>query len=252
MTSGETFARRPVMVADALTKTFTGVKALNDVSISIRAGKVTAILGQNGAGKSTLIQILAGIHASGSYSWQLQMEGAPFAPLNAEQAEHAGVALVPQEINVVPEMTVTENICLNAEPTRWGLIDVGARKAKAFAALREFELDIDADTQMGSLDLATQQLVVIARALSKNVKLLILDEPTAALTEREASRLFDRVRKLKARGVATIFVSHRLAEVFAIADRIVVMRDGRIVADLHPDESDAYEIGRYMTGGEGK
>jgi len=163
MTSGETFAPRPVMVADALTKTFTGVKALNDVSISIRAGEVTAILGQNGAGKSTLIQILAGIHSSGSYSGQLQMEGAPFAPLNAEQAEHAGVALVPQEINVVPEMTVTENICLNAEPTRWGLIDVGARKAKAFAALREFELDIDADTQMGSLDLATQQLVEFRR-----------------------------------------------------------------------------------------
>jgi ABC-type sugar transport system ATPase subunit len=231
MTSCETFAPRPVMVADALTKSFTGVKALNDVSISIRAGEVTAILGQNGAGKSTLIQILAGIHASGSYSGQLQMEGAPFAPLNAEQAEHAGVALVPQEINVVPEMTVTENICLNAEPTRWGLIDVGARKSKAFAALREFELDIDADRQMGSLDLATQQLVVIARALSKNVKLLILDEPTAALTEREASRLFDRVRKLKARGVATIFVSHRLAEVFAIADRIVVMRDGQIRGD---------------------
>ena len=159
------------------------------------------------------------------------MEGKPFAPINAEEAEHAGVALVPQEINIVPEMSVAENICLNAEPTRWGLIDVGARKAKAFAALREFELDIDADTQMGSLDLATQQLVVIARALSKNVKLLILDEPTAALTEKEASRLFDRVRRLKARGVATIFVSHRLGEVFAIADRIVVMRDGRIRGD---------------------
>jgi ABC-type sugar transport system ATPase subunit len=231
MASDEAFVPRPVIVTAALTKTFPGVKAISDVSISIRAGEVTAILGQNGAGKSTLIQILAGIHPSGSYSGELQMEGKPFAPINAEEAELAGVALVPQEINIVPEMTVAENICLNAEPTRWGLIDVGARKAKAFAALCEFELDIDADTQMGFLDLATQQLVVIARALAKNVKLLILDEPTAALTENEALRLFDRVRKLKAQGVATIFVSHRLGEVFSIADRIVVMRDGRIHGD---------------------
>ena len=222
-----------MIVATALTKSFSGVTALNDVSISIQSGEVTAILGQNGAGKSTLIQILAGIHPAGSYSGQLRLEGISFAPINAEEAERAGVALVPQEINIVPEMSVAENICLNAEPTRWGLIDVAARKARARAALRDFELDIDADAEMGSLDLATQQLVVIARALSKKVKLLILDEPTAALTEKEASRLFDRVRRLKARGVATIFVSHRLGEVFSIADRIVVMRDGRIHGD-HP------------------
>ena len=231
MASGEEVASRAVIVATALTKSFSGVRALDDVSISIQSGEVTAILGQNGAGKSTLIQILAGIHPAGSYSGQLRLEGKSFAPVNAEEAERAGVALVPQEINIVPEMSVSENICLNAEPTRWGLIDVAARKARACAALREFELDIDADAEMGSLDLATQQLVVIARALSKKVKLLILDEPTAALTEKEASRLFDRVRRLKARGVATIFVSHRLGEVFSIADRIVVMRDGRIHGD---------------------
>ena len=107
------------------------MRALNDVSISIRAGEVTAILGQNGAGKSTLIQILAGIHPAGSYSGRLQLEGKPFTPVNAAEAERAGVALVPQEISIVPEMSVAENICLNAEPTRWGLIDVAARKAQA-------------------------------------------------------------------------------------------------------------------------
>ena len=140
----------------------------------------------------------------------------------------AGVALVPQEVNVVPDLTVAENITLNDEPTRWGMIDVGERLRRARRALAEFGLDVDPEPPMSSLDLATQQLVVIARALAKKARLLILDEPTAALTESESLRLFERMRALKARGVAIIFVSHRLAEVFAISDRIVVMRDGRI------------------------
>jgi ABC-type sugar transport system ATPase subunit len=248
MASGEEVGSRAVMVATALTKSFSGVRALDDVSISIQSGEVTAILGQNGAGKSTLIQILAGIHPAASYSGQLRLEGNSFTPLNAAEAERAGVALVPQEINIVPEMSVAENICLNAEPTRWGLIDVAARKARACAALGDFELDIHADAEMGSLDLATQQLVVIARALSKKVKLLILDEPTAALTDKEASRLFDRVRRLKARGVATIFVSHRLGEVFSIADRIVVMRDGRIHGDHSASGISRMDVVAEMVG----
>ncbi len=135
---------------------------------------------------------------------------------------------MPQEVNVVPDLSVAENIMLNDEPTRWGVIDVAGRLQRARQALAEFELDLDPAAAMASLDLATQQLVVIARALAKRARLLILDEPTAALTENESMRLFDRMRALKARGVAIIFVSHRLGEVFAIADRIVVMRDGRV------------------------
>ena len=125
-------------------------------------------------------------------------------------------------------MTVAENIALNDEPKRWGMIDVAERTLRARRALADFGLEVDPEAAMSSLDLATQQLVVIARALAKKARLLILDEPTAALTEHESQRLFDRMRALKARGVAIIFVSHRLAEVFAISDRIVVMRDGRI------------------------
>jgi ABC-type sugar transport system ATPase subunit len=248
MPPGEGLAPRLVVVASALTKSFSGVRALDDVSISIRASEVTAILGQNGAGKSTLIQIMAGIHPAGSYSGRLQLEGKPFTPVNAAEAERAGVALVPQEISVVPEMSVAENICLNAEPTRWGLIDVAARKAQAHATLRDFELDIDPGADMRSLDLATQQLVVIARALSKKLKLLILDEPTAALTEKEAIRLFDRVQRLKERGVATIFVSHRLREVFSIADRIVVMRDGHIHGDHAASDISRMDVVAEMVG----
>jgi ABC-type sugar transport system ATPase subunit len=218
----------PVLVARGLTKVFPGVRALDEVDFDVAPGEVVALLGQNGAGKSTLIQIFAGAHPAGSYSGELSLGGRPYAPSGVSAAESAGVALVPQEVNVLPDLTVAENITLNDEPRRWGMIDVAGRLAVAKQALADFDLSVPPDVPMSALDLATQQLVVIARALAKRARLLILDEPTAALTENEAERLFGKLRALKARGVAVIFVSHRLSEIFAIADRIVVMRDGRI------------------------
>jgi ABC-type sugar transport system ATPase subunit len=236
------------MAASHLTKSFPGVRALDDVSVSIYAGEIAALLGQNGAGKSTLIQVMSGFHPAGSYSGRIELGGNDYRPADTAAAEQAGVVLVPQEVSVVPQMSVAENICLNAEPTRWGLIDVSLRLAKARSALRDFELDVDPRREMGWLDLATQQLVVIARALSKNLKLLILDEPTAALTEKESLRLFDRIRTLKARGVATIFVSHRLSEVFSISDRIIVMRDGHIRGDHVANEVSRADVVAEMLG----
>ena len=221
-------ATAPVLVARGLTKRFPGVLALDDVGFAIRPGEIVALLGQNGAGKSTLIQIFAGAHPAGGYDGDLTLGGEPFRPSSVAEAEAAGVALVPQEVNVVPDLTIAENIALNDEPTRWGFIDIGERIRRAKAALADFGLDLDPALPMSALDLATQQLVVIARALAKRARLLILDEPTAALQENESRRLFERMRALKAKGVAIIFVSHRLGEVFAICDRIVVMRDGRI------------------------
>jgi ABC-type sugar transport system ATPase subunit len=239
---------RWAVVASNLTKSFPGVRALDEVSVSIYAGEIAALLGQNGAGKSTLIQVICGLHPAGSYSGQIELGGKDYRPADTAAGERAGVVLVPQEVSVVPQMSIAENICLNAEPTRWGFIDVDLRLAKARAALRDFELDLDPRREMGSLDLATQQLVVIARALSKNLKLLILDEPTAALTEKESSRLFDRIRTLKARGVASIFVSHRLSEVFSISDRVIVMRDGRIRGDHVASEVSRAEVVAEMLG----
>ena len=236
------------MVAGHLTKSFPGVRALDDVSVSIYAGEIAALLGQNGAGKSTLIQVMSGFHPVGSYSGRIELGGNDYRPADTAAAEQAGVVLVPQEVSVVPQMSVAENICLNAEPTRWGFIDVSLRLAKARAALLDFELDVDPHREMGSLDLATQQLIVIARALSKNLKLLILDEPTAALTEKEFLRLFDRIRTLKARGVASIFVSHRLSEVFSISDRIIVMRDGHIRGDHVAKEVSRADVVAEMLG----
>jgi ABC-type sugar transport system ATPase subunit len=226
-----TAAIRPLIAASDLTKQFPGILALDRVSLAIGPGEIVALLGQNGAGKSTLIQILAGVHPAGSYTGVMTLNGAPYRPANVAAAERAGVALVPQEINVVPELSVAENICLNAAPGRFGMIDVAGRLARARDALRDFDLSIDPQARIATLDLASQQLVVIARALAKNARLLILDEPTAALTENESLHLFARLRALRARGVAIVFVSHRLSEVFAISDRIVVMRDGIIRGD---------------------
>jgi ABC-type sugar transport system ATPase subunit len=224
-------APRPLIAASQLTKRFPGILALDNVSLAIAPGEIVALLGQNGAGKSTLIQILAGVHPAGSYTGTMTLAGSPYRPADVGEAEVAGIALVHQEINVVPGLSVAENICLNAVPVRFGMIDVAARLLRARDALRDFDLAIDPLAEIGSLDLASQQLVVIARALSKKARLLILDEPTAALTDNESEHLFERVRALSKRGVAIIFVSHRLAEVFAIAERIVVMRDGAIRGD---------------------
>jgi ABC-type sugar transport system ATPase subunit len=217
-----------IAIANHVTKRFPGVVALDDVSLTIRRGEIIALLGQNGAGKSTLIQILAGVHPAGSYQGTITIDGDPFRPADVAEAEAAGVSLVPQEINVVPDQSVAENMYLNAEPTRLGFLDTAMRVARARSALADFDLDVDPAAPMRSLDLPTQQLVIIARALSKNARLLILDEPTAALTDNEAQRLFEKMRGLRVRGVAIVFVSHRLAEVYAVSDRLLVMRDGRI------------------------
>lgn len=238
-----------MLVATGLIKLFPGVRALDKVDFSIAPGEILALLGQNGAGKSTLIQIFAGAHAPGSYDGAISFDGKPFRPANIAAAEAAGVALVPQEVNIVPDLSVAENITLNTEPLRWGIVDVSKRLLQAKKALADFDIEIDPLLPMSSLDLASQQLVVIARALAKKARLLILDEPTAALTEHESHLLFDRMRLLKKRGVAIIFVSHRLAEVFAISDRVVVMRDGRIcgrhkIADTTRGDVVAEMIGR--------
>jgi D-xylose transport system ATP-binding protein len=221
-----------LLIGRALGKRFAGVVAVDHLDFSLGAGEILALLGRNGAGKSTLMQILAGVHPRGSFQGEMRLAGRPFQPASVADAEARGVALVPQEVNVVGELTVAENMFLHTEPMHHGLIDHAGRLAAAATVLRDFDVDVDPSAPMASLDLATQQLVVIARALSKDAQVLILDEPTAALTERESQRLFARMRALRARGVSCLFVSHRLAEVFAIADRILVMRDGRVAGDF--------------------
>jgi ABC-type sugar transport system ATPase subunit len=237
-----------LLVAKGLTKSFPGVLAVDDVHLTIRAGEIVALLGQNGAGKSTLIQMLSGVHPSGSYAGQISLGGGAFLPSSVYEAEEGGVAYLPQEVNVAPDLSVAETVFLHDEPSRWGFLDVGLRAARTNALLTNFAVDVDAAAPMGSLDLVNQQLVLIVRALSKEARLIILDEPTAALTELEVTRLFGRLRDLARKGVAIIFVSHRLAEVFAISDRIVVMRDGRICGEHRTAETSREEIVADMVG----
>jgi D-xylose transport system ATP-binding protein len=242
-------ASAPLLVTRALTKRFPGVLAVDDIALEIHEGEIVALLGQNGAGKSTVMQILAGVYAHGSYDGTIELDEKPFAPESVAAAEAAGIVLIPQEVNVVPHLTVGENMFLNDEPGRFGFVDRLGLFVRAKEVLREFDVDVDPRARMGSLDLATQQLVIIARALSKRARLLILDEPTAALTETEAHRLFAWMRALRARGVACIFVSHRLAEVFAIADRILVMRDGRLRGNHRIEQTSRGEVVAEMIGG---
>ena len=232
----------------SLTKVFPGVVAVDQVDFDIAPGEIVALLGQNGAGKSTLIQILSGLYPFGTYSGEIDFNGAPLRCHSVAEAEAAGVAFLAQEVNVAPDLTVEEGLFLNNEPVRYGLVDRPMRRARATAALRDFGVEIDPASLLGDLDLATQQLILIVRALSKNARLLILDEPTAALTERETMRLFERMRALSSRGVAIIFVSHRLAEVFEISNRIVIMRDGRISGSFVTAETSRDAVVDQMIG----
>ncbi len=232
----------------ALTKAFPGVVAVDGVDLAIAPGEIVALLGQNGAGKSTLIQVLCGLHPYGTYAGEIVFNGEPLRAHSVADAEAAGIAFLAQEINTAPELSVAEGLFLNNEPQRFGLIDRPLQLARAKSLLQDFGLDIDPTAPLGSLDLASQQLVSIVRALSRDARLVILDEPTAALTEREASRLFDRMRALRARGVAIIFVSHRLAEVFQISDRIVIMRDGRVSGTFTTAETSRDAVVDQMIG----
>ena len=238
----------PALSARRLTKHFPGVLAVDDVDFDVNAGEIVALLGHNGAGKSTLIQMLAGVHPHGSYSGEILIGDDPFRPRSVAEAERAGVALVPQEINVAPALEVAQSFFLNAEPVRFGLIDLPMQRTRTREVLRDFGLDLDVEAPIGTLDLATQQLVIIARALSKNASVLILDEPTAALTHDEAQRLFGRLKALCARGVGVVFVSHRLAEVFEVSDRIVVMRDGRVCGQYLASQTSRDAVVTRMVG----
>jgi len=213
----------------ALDKWFGGAHALRGVSVTFEHGDVHAIAGENGAGKSTLVKILSGVIGASDYAGNIEIDGAPRQLHSIRDAERCGVFLVPQELNVVPELRVGEYLFLNREPRRFGLID--ARKLWADTAhwLRIFRLPVSPLARMDELSTHEQQLVSIARAMTQGVKLLILDEPTASLTERETELLFARIADLHQHGVTTIYISHRLHEFERIANVVTVMRDGSVV-----------------------
>jgi len=212
-----------------ITKSFPGVRALDGVSFDLRPGEIHALVGENGAGKSTLMKILGGVYVPSQYGGQIFIEGKLQQFASVRDAEKAGIAVIYQELSLIREMTVGENIFLGREPRRLGVIRWEELYRRSRELLDDVHLAIDAHTLIRTLGIGQQQLVEIAKALSHDARILVLDEPTAALTDGEAETLFAILNKLRQRGVGMIYISHKLNEVFRISDRITVLRDGRTV-----------------------
>jgi len=239
-----------ILEVENLTKKFPGVIALKDVNFNLQAGEVHALCGENGAGKSTLIKTLSGIWPYGSYEGKISMHGKENRFSGINNSENAGFAVIYQELALVPEMTVAENIFLGAEPTSAGLIDWHKVYADTQGLLKKYGLELDPASVIRDLGVGQQQLVEIIKALSKNARIVLLDEPTAALTETEVEILLRIVRNLRNHGVTCIYVSHKLEEVFDISDRITVFRDGQSIATYKTDETTKREVISSMVGRE--
>jgi ribose transport system ATP-binding protein len=211
----------------AITKSFPGVRALDGVSLDVVAGEVHALVGENGAGKSTLMKILAGAYIADGGT--IEVDGAPATIDGPKAAERLGIGMIYQEFNLVPDLGVIDNIVLGIEPTRGLFLDAKAAAARAAGVLAELGITLPLDRPARRLSVAEQQLTEIAKALARRARLIVMDEPTAALTDRETDALFALIGKLKAQGVAFVYISHRLEELPRIADRITVIRDGRAI-----------------------
>ena len=240
---------RVVLVAERISKSFAGVTALRDVDFDLRRGEVHALMGENGAGKSTLMKILAGVHTR--YEGVIQMEGHPVSFGGVRDAEGAGVAIIHQELNLVPELSVADNIFLGREPLIAGTLIDGRRIVRAAERLlRRLGVNIDPRSRIAELRIGEQQLVEIAKALSLDTRILIMDEPTSALSSSECETLFKIVRQLADDGVAIIYTSHRIEEVLDLADRVTVLRDGRRVVTAPIGELSRAAIISAMVGRE--
>jgi D-xylose transport system ATP-binding protein len=240
-----------ILRAQNITKRFPGVTALKDVSFDLREGEIHALCGENGAGKSTLIKLLSGIHPHGSYEGSFEVNGTEARFETIKDAEKAGLAVIYQELALVEEMTVAENIFLGREPRRWGaFIDWPRMYQEAQVLLNRFKVDLDPAAPVRTLGVGQKQLVEIIKALAKDSKILILDEPTAALAEHEVLILLDILRDLRQRGIASVYISHKLDEVFGIADRITVLRDGSTVGTKNAADTSKAEVIRHMVGRE--
>ncbi len=240
----------PLLEMRGIGKSFPGVRALSDVSLELSAGEVLVLVGENGAGKSTLMKILAG--ALTADEGEIYVDGERVRIESPQQAQHLGIGMIYQEFTLVPQLTVPANIGLGSEPTRAGLIDFAALRARAQRVLNELGIELPLDLPVSRLSVGQQQLVEIAKALATSARILVMDEPTAALSDREIERLFEIIRRLRASGAGIVYISHRMEELPRIADRVIVLRDGKVVAsrdarEFSPDDIVAAMVGRRLT-----
>ncbi|MBV9417590.1 MAG: sugar ABC transporter ATP-binding protein [Solirubrobacterales bacterium] len=231
-----------------VSKRFPGVQALEDVSLGIHPGEIHALAGENGAGKSTLMKLLSQLERPTEGT--IEVDGEPVRFRNPRYAQQLGIAMVHQEFALAPHLTVADNLALGREATRAGLIVRGSEKRRARELLERVHLDIDPARRVSTLSVADQQRVEIAKALAVDAKVVIMDEPTATLTEAEIDDLFELIEKLKADGIAIFYISHRLEEVVKIADRVTVMRDGKVVETLRKGDFDESRLVSLMVGRE--
>ena len=242
-----------ILEIDHVTKEFPGVRALNDISFNVRRGTIHGVCGENGAGKSTLMKILAGVYPADSYEGNIKLNGEVihFTHDSIHQAIHHGIAIVYQELALIPKLTVGENMFLGREPGQNGVIDWNKLYAKTHAVLQEYNLDIPFTSIIEDLSVGKQQMVEIAKALSENAKVLILDEPTSALTEAEVDTLMGILNQLRDRGVTCLYITHKMEEFFRFTDDITVFRDGAVVGtvetkDVNHEKLVAMMVGREM------
>ncbi|XXX76461.1 sugar ABC transporter ATP-binding protein [Sorangium sp. So ce134] len=237
---------KALLSVEGLSKSFPGVRALHDVHLEAHAGEIQALMGENGAGKSTLIKLLTGVHPPDAGT--LRLGGTPIRPASPRHAESLGISAVHQEISLIPHLSIADNIMLGRQPRRFGLIDRRAVRAKAREALARLSLDLDVSRSVAALPTALQQMVAIARALAVDARILILDEPTSSLDEAETQRLFDVMQRLKAQGLAILFVTHFLDQVYAVSDTITVLRNGCLVGQYASSALPRLELVQAMLG----
>jgi ribose transport system ATP-binding protein len=236
----------PLLRVDSLSKQFPGVRALHNVSLTMNRGEVLAVIGENGAGKSTLMKILAGVLEPDS--GEILLEGKPVRIDSVRTAEHLGIALIHQELNLADNLDVASNIFLGREPQRFGFVHRGQLYANSARFLEQVGLDCSPRKLVSTLSLGRQQMVEIAKALSANARVLIMDEPTSSLSQHETEQLYRVVKELRSRGVSILYISHRLGEVKELADRVVVLRDGENAGELERDQINHDAMVKLMVG----
>ncbi|ACL25446.1 ATP-binding cassette domain-containing protein [Chloroflexus aggregans] len=242
----------PILEMRHITKEFPGVRALDNVTFSVKRGEIHCLVGENGAGKSTLMKVLSGVYPYGTYSGEILINGQPQRFTGIADSERVGIGIIYQELALVPELTVYENIFLGHEISRNGIIDWNETIRRADEMLRKVRLNVNPAAKIRDLGVGKQQLVEIAKALSRAVKILILDEPTAALNEDDSENLLNLLRELRDNGVTCILISHKLKEVLSVADTVTVLRDGKTVCtlDAHKGEVNEQTLIRNMVGRE--